>query len=63
MESSATAQTEEKTTIKTKTLPKEKRVPGAVKGGVSNKVEQFRVKTEALSKPTVEWTTTNEDPL
>ncbi len=47
----------------TKSLPAQNGIPSVLQGGVLNRVEQFRDKAEALSKPASEWTITDEDPL
>ncbi|CAF4177147.1 unnamed protein product [Adineta steineri] len=46
-----------------KSSPIQKHLLGASQGGVSDRAAQFLEKAEALSKPTIEWSITNEDSL
>lgn len=63
MDKQAITQQAENKTSQTNVHPLPKRLPAGSHSAVLDKAEQFREKVEALSKPTLEWTITSEDPL
>ena len=63
MDTQAITQQAEENKSEANARPLQKRLPAGSHSAVLDKVEQFREKVEALSKPTLEWTSTPEDPL
>ncbi|CAF1340564.1 unnamed protein product [Adineta steineri] len=63
MENDVSIEEREKTTTIKKSPPVQKHLLGVSQGGVSNRAAQFLEKAEALSKPAIEWSITNEDSL